>query len=883
MAGKDRKTKQDQEDTQAPNRSLAIVAVVLGVSLVLLLTVGGVYWLVTERERDVDLLSGRGGTPAERIDCKPGALADWNVLLISADTTRADRVGCYGNTEIRTPVIDGLAREGILFLQAVTPVPITLPGHTTMLTGLNPYRHGVRSNGLFKLNESVETMATLLKKHGYSTGAAVGAYVLDEKFGLSRGFDDYDDDLHMANKPSEYAYPERPAEVVNAAAIEWLRAKGKSKFFLFVHYFDPHSPYAPPTPYDERYPNNPYDGEIAYVDSQVGSLLAALDTLGVRERTLVIFTSDHGESVGEHGERTHALFVYDATQHIPLLFNAPKALPRNRVVARQAGLVDILPTTLALLGLPCPENLDGRSLLDEPPEGLRTMYLETLYPRLTHNWAALFGLRRLDYKYIHAPQPELYDLRADPRELNNLALAKPDVAAELRGQLREMLGGDWENAAEIEGNLAVDAETRAKLESLGYVVRSSSQPAASTQADTSLPDPKEMIRAARILVEVKTLTQEGHYQQAEEKVQRYLDLSPNDGYGRVIAGDICLKRGRLEEALEHFKIAVRHSYKPSVVWAKLGSAYVQLKRFEEAREAYEESLAIDPHGTMALIGMGAILSEEGRFDEAMKYYQDVLAYGNGRNAGTAYLGLSNVFRKKGQTEKADALLSQAVRAEPSNPVIMGVASGLSAKSGKPTWVVEQLRTAAEERPTAEVLLSLGTALNEKKQYQEAEQRLRQALTLAPKNAQIYYQLGVALQNLNNIQPAGQAYLKATQIDANHGKAYQSLGVLFARAGQFPKSLTLLQRAVELEPQSYEAHFNLGLVQANLKAYDKAIARFQQALKLNPRSAVAHCKWGAVLSLQGKRSEAIAHYRKALEIDPNNAEAKKELQSLGVQP
>ena len=263
--------------------------------------------------------------PVERIEADAGVLAGFNVVIITADTTRADHVGCYGNRSVETPFIDQLARDGILFAQAITPSPSTLPSHSSLLTGLYPSHHGARANGTFRLDEKVTTLAEMLKQKGYCTGAVISAFVLDSRFGLDQGFDLYHDDLTKGMQYSAHMFRERAAELSNEPATKWLRENADGPFFLWVHYFDPHAVYLPPEPFRSQYADDLYDGEIAYVDAQIGVLLEQLDELGVRQKTLVIYTADHGEGLGEHGEQTHSLLVYDATLHVPLVISCPRA------------------------------------------------------------------------------------------------------------------------------------------------------------------------------------------------------------------------------------------------------------------------------------------------------------------------------------------------------------------------------------------------------------------------------------------------------------------------------------------------------------------------------------------------------------------------------
>ncbi|HEX2465656.1 MAG TPA: sulfatase, partial [Thermoanaerobaculia bacterium] len=369
-----------------------------------------------------------------------------NVLLVTLDTVRADRLGSYGYAGASTPALDGLAREGIRFSQAVATAPLTLPSHASILTGLFPPRHAVHQNGAAALPPTVPTLAEALHGHGYRTAAFVGSFVLDARFGLDRGFELYDDDIP---RDPTTAVPgleaERPGTQVVDRALSWLNADDQRPFFVWVHLYDAHAPYEPPEPYRSRFADRPYDGEIASVDAQVGRLLSYLDERGLAGDTIVAVAADHGEALGEHGELTHGLLLFEPTVRVPLLLRAPGRLPGGVVVGEPVGLADLAPTLAGLagvhLGLPS-SSVDGRDLSaslaagDEPPRV--DLYAETEYPRL-FGWSALAAIRRGHAKYVAAPTPRLFDLESDPGETSNTLQAgdhRPAALAEALASLQ---------------------------------------------------------------------------------------------------------------------------------------------------------------------------------------------------------------------------------------------------------------------------------------------------------------------------------------------------------------------------------------------------------------------------------------------------------------
>ena len=405
-----------------------------------------------------------------------------NLLLITIDTLRADRVGAYGDGAGATPAIDALAREGWRFDPAVTPVPLTLPAHATILTGLEPPHHGVRGNGAFALPQAHHTLAEILRARGYATAAFIGAFPLDARFGLDQGFDVYDDDVGGGR--GDFHYAERPATEVVAAAIRWLDARGTTPYFAWVHLFDPHDPYEAEAAWAARFPGDPYRGEVAATDAAIATLFTSLRARGTWDDTSIVVTSDHGEALGDHGEQTHGFFIYESTTRVPLIVKPPARYrgPRRSGPAR---LADVMPTALTLLGLPVPAGLSGVALTSST--GTTEAYVETLMPQLDYNWSPLYGVRSTRWKYIHAPEPELYDLNADPHERRNVLVEQPAEATRLRGRLAVIAQSAGTGAA---SQARPDAETARKLESLGYAAGMSRQPA------DGGPDPKRMLPLA---------------------------------------------------------------------------------------------------------------------------------------------------------------------------------------------------------------------------------------------------------------------------------------------------------------------------------------------------------------------------------------------------
>ena len=489
----------------------------------------------------------------------PAELPD--ILLISIDTLRADRLGCYGYAAGRTPNIDRLAAAGMSFDAAISPVPITLPSHASMLTGLIPPRHGVRLNEGHRLGDSVVTLAEVLGEHGYQTGAFIGGLPMKKVGGLGQGFDVYDDWLSPQTFGDSDVVPrrERFAEEVFAAAEAWLKSADPARpVFAFIHVYDPHAPYEKPMP-GATAPS--YDGEIAHVDRELGAFFSSLRGIARSRESLTVLTSDHGEGLGEHGEKTHCVFVYEATLHVPLVFHWPGVIEVRRV-EEEVGVIDVAPTILELAGLPGLSDVEGESLVGVMEQGgseERVFYFESLLGSLKFGWAPLRGVRAGDIKYIAAPRPELYDLRADPHELSNLYATR--TAEAIRWAERLLTIGEGSRST-----VESDRQTVRALESLGYV---SAPPARSADPLERL-DPKDCIQV----------------------YERY----------QVAHTEAAL--GRFAEALG-IMAGLESSFQNSpVFYLRWGNFAAQASRWQLAAACYDKCLALDARNQKALLNLG---------------------------------------------------------------------------------------------------------------------------------------------------------------------------------------------------------------------------------------------------------------------------------------
>ncbi|MCA9752036.1 MAG: tetratricopeptide repeat protein [Gemmatimonadetes bacterium] len=542
------------------------------------------------------------------------------------DTTRRDRVGCYGAGPNRTPTIDGLADSGWIVEDAIASAPVTLPSHATLLTGLYPPRHGARDNGLYALDPEVPTLPETLQRAGYSTAAFVGAFVLDARFGLDRGFDVYD--FHPTSEgvnPRMPDFNERDAKAVTDAALAWLagRDDDEAPFFLWVHYFDPHLPYRAPDALALRVGGDPYAAEIAWADLQLGRLLGALRDRGSLDRTLVVATADHGESLGEHGEATHGLFVYDATIRVPLVFAAPAAFAGGGVVRdRVVGLVDVRPTIEDLLGLDRALPCDGRSLL-APADSTHAIYSETLAPLHQSGWSPIASLRSATSKYVEAPRPEFYDLTSDPGETRDLLTGGigPVVASDFRDEIAAIRGDVEPGAAH-----SLDAETADRLAALGYVRTAMLDDAETTDA---LADPKDMIALFGDSSRAEQLSQQGRWSEAVALARDVVSDCPTCSRSvRVLAFGL-RRLGRPDEGIEVLRQATE-SRNDIFLLRSLAQLLILEGRWDAACRALDRYERAAPHDGRVPMLRGDIRARQGDLDGAVERWEEAIDLDAGR-------------------------------------------------------------------------------------------------------------------------------------------------------------------------------------------------------------------------------------------------------------
>jgi len=658
--------------------------------------------------------------------CGRGAGGAERIVLVTIDTLRADHLGAYGDLGAHTPVMDELAAAGVRFEHAIAPTPLTLPSHTSLMTGLQPPHHGVRHNSVFSLDEEIPVLAERMREAGYATGAFVGAFVLDARFGLARGFDVYDDALSQRTaSKSPFSFAERRADAVVDAALEWLRT-APDRFFLWVHLYDPHADYDPPAPYLRRASGDAYAGEIAFADAQVGRLVRFVGNRWGTEGLVVALTSDHGESLGEHRESTHSYTVYDATQRVPLVLMGP-SLSRGAVVPEPVRLIDVAPTLLWLAGAKPLAGIAGRNLVpmshgrDAKP---RIAYVETLATQLDMGWSPLLGVRTASHKYIRAPQPELYDLHEDPGEARNLAAAQPNRVQHLDVLLEEQLEG----ARPAQASLDLDAGDQARLESLGYVVPEENIPADELGV-VGGPNPRDrMFEVARV--------QEARIALAEGRPERALELletvRASGSYVAQTRAEAALDAGRPELALAVMQEVQERGAAAASDLVMLGRAHVALGDEAAARRAFELAREIDPEAHAPLVGMARLAELAGDLEEAEAWLREAESRApqpEGPRVERAVLQL-----RQGHRETADALLEgvrESFLREPSRALRLALAEQ---EAGRGDRAREILRRSVEAHPEhRELFSSYASLLESHERFDEALEVRRRAYALRPED------------------------------------------------------------------------------------------------------------------------------------------------------
>jgi len=680
---------------------------------------GGVVLLVAAAAVLVVWFRGR---PAERFPAFVKT-PDQNVLLITIDTLRADALGSYGGAAA-TPNLDRLARNGVRFTFAHAQSVVTLVSHANILTGQYPFQHGVRDNAGFRLAPGSATLATILHARGVPAAAFVGAFPLNRQFGLNQGFDVYDDVGARDSLAADFSLPERRAGDVVTLADAWISRQQKP-WLAWVHVFDPHAPYAPPAPFDAQYAGNPYAGEVAYVDSALGPLL---DLARRQTRpTAIVVTGDHGEALGDHGERTHGLFAYESTLHIPLLLAQAGGgiAATGRGVASDVAVrhVDILPTVMDLLAAAPPANLPGRTLLTaangerEP----RPSYFEAMTAMLKRGWAPLSGIVAGGDKYVDLPDNELYDLRADPREQNNLVAGERDRARAMAAALQEL-------HPSLPGAQAREArDVRETLESLGYVSGSAPRKAQYTSSD----DPKNLVDIDGLMMDGIELHREGRTDQAIAAYRQVIARRPDMSLAYRRLAYLLWEQGKIADAIATLRAALAATGPDADIDVRLGTYLAETGNVPEAIALLERAVAADPGNTDGLNGLGIAYARAGRFGDAMKTFDRLLA-ASPRDA-FALENIGTVQLQRGDLPAARDAFTRALASDPRSSRAHAGLGVIALQTGDRDRALTEWKQAVQTDPrNFDALFNLASELLRAGRVEEARPFVEQFVNTAPR-------------------------------------------------------------------------------------------------------------------------------------------------------
>jgi tetratricopeptide (TPR) repeat protein len=739
-----------------------------------------------------------------------GGVAGLNVLVITLDTTRADALGLYGNPHAVSPRIDELGRTGLVFESCYTPVPLTLPAHCSLFTGRYPAAHGVRNNGTYVLPPSERTMARIFKDAGYETAAFVASFTVAGKFGLAQGFDVYDEDFETGRAFLNYT-AEIPADRVAAKFLRWLDARKGGKFFGWVHFYDAHAPYVPHGPAGDGSPRTLYEGEVRFVDAQVGRIVEALKAKGLSDSTLLVVVGDHGEAFGEHKEQGHGIFAYEESLRVPLVLHNPRLFPAPRRVAGRLSLVDVMPGVLELVRLPAPAAVQGRSfrpMVEGREKDRRAIYFESMFGPEEFNWAPLTGLIDGPFKFISLPEAELYDIDTDGGETRNLLAERGDTARAIDKELAEFVRRTaTEGAASRRDLTSSDVK---KLTSLGYVSSFSPKSA-------KMVDPKQGIDLYIEVMALKDLVAKKDFRTAEGRFAALLAAHPglelpdleDVRYHLLKAG------GRSAEAMDVLRQAMARFPERESFKVFLAMDLIEAGEPAKARDFCRELAAADPSMASAYVLMG---DAEGLLDEtdgALASYEKAAALEPQKRAVRAKI--ASLWVRKGDLAKARALLE----------------------------ALEDQPAVVESADFTEALSSLGHALIAAGEAEQGLAVFRKATVLSPDNPAAWLNLGGAHFALGDYDAALEAFQRSVSLDAAFALGWSNIG-----------QVHLMRLVSGLDPS----------------AGGRALEYFDKALALEPKLAAAWQGRASVELTTGQAGQAVRDYEKAIAFDPGLVDA-----------
>jgi arylsulfatase A-like enzyme/Flp pilus assembly protein TadD len=753
------------------------------------------------------LLSGCAGgiPPSER-----------SVVLVTLDTTRADRIGVYGGTAVPTPNLDRIAREGTLFETALAQVPLTLPSHAAIFTGRYPSALGVRHNGIYRLPDSATTLAERLREAGFTTAGFISAFVMQRGFGVEQGFDHFNDvpvDRFQGARDRLFE-AQRTADDVNEQVFRWLDAHaGEGRFFLWVQYYDPHVPYDPPEVEGRELSGSGYDREISYLDACFGDLVERLEREEMLDSVVLVVAGDHGEGLGDHGEKTHGVFLYEESLRVPFFIRAPGLVPAGEVVEGPVELVDLAPTVLDLLQLPPLDQAQGRTLVPridgrDDGSGARA-FAETYMPRLDYGWSELASIRDGRWKLVKAPTPELYDLRDDPGEKLNLYYEQPERGERMAAELDEWLATVADPSAESEASRTLTADEEARLRSLGYLSGEHSRTLGDAE-EFERADPKEMIAELERFMESRRMLDRGRPDLALERADEILADNPWNHQARVtrILALIRLERyGEAEETARAHVTATATDPAASEILREgamelVASVYRFQGRLREAEEHYRIVLELNPANESSAVDLARLMIETGRLQDAAVVVEELL-----RRRPDSGLGLATRFmleERAGDTAAMAATAARMADVRGGDPDILLRAARLLL-DGDPARAAVCLELALETvEPTPELLFHLGNSLVRSGRLEDARSSFLAASRMRPRDPELQFRLGAVALEMGDEKEGRFRMEQAARLEPRYTRGLTVLARWLAGQGRNAEALETARKAAERNPADEEA-------------------------------------------------------------------------------
>jgi arylsulfatase A-like enzyme/predicted Zn-dependent protease len=722
----------------------------------------------------------------------------FNYILITVDTLRADRIHCYGFPHIETPTMDFFASKGVLFEHCVSQTPLTLPSHTSLMTGTVPLFHGVRDNGGFLVPKELTTLAEVFKAKNYQTSAFVAAYVLDSKWGLNQGFDYYFDKFDLSKYTSiSLGNVQRRGDEVIDETLRWLDAHKQGHFFTWVHLYDPHTPYEPPSPFSEQYPNRPYLGEISYTDSQLGRLWGYLEQNKLTDNTILVFASDHGESLGEHQEGTHGFFIYQEGIHVPLIFITPFKDLQNIRRKNVVSLVDIMPTILEMDGMAIPSQVQGKSLVplffDKGTNVENFAYSETYYPRLHYGWSDLKSIQESRFKLIIAPELELYDLVDDPDEQKNLIDIYPEETRRLMRAAEQFIEDSSQGAFDIDYR-HIDEETREKLAALGYIGTFSDQ---SSLEGKTLGNPREKIVIFNQLSQAKELMLEEKYEEAVALINGITQEDPDVIDAYFTLGNLYFKKREFQNALDSFLHVLERRPRDAFTVINIVNSYMGMGEIDEADKFVMSIIDSLPPDSQLYYVLGNIKNLKEQFEEAIMYYKECIKLNP--SSASAYSALGGVYVSQKRFDDAEQYLQKAHEINPTMRNLHYNLALLFEETGDLSKAVNEYKAELENIPhNFKACFNLSRVYRMMGDVLEEENYLNKTMELNPNFPMSYFYLARIYLNRNEDYDKAIALvekgigLKPDTKDLPLG--YFLLADIYNRLGQQAKSEEYVRKA-----------------------------------------------------------------------------------------